>query len=582
MIPKDKIEEVRERASIVDVISDYVPLKKRGANYIGLCPFHSEKTPSFSVNEEKKMFYCFGCNAAGDAITFLMKKEGTDFPEAVRSLAARFGVTITEEKTAPSSGLKDSLYGVNRLSSEYFSSALRSPGGRSARDYLKKRGLAGAEGIETVKRFSVGFAPDKWDGLASCLSKSGVALDLAEKAGVAVKKEKGFYDRFRNRIIFPVMDMKGRVIAFGGRSIDGAEPKYLNSPETLLFKKGETLYGFYQARQAAAKAGSAIVVEGYFDLLALHCHGFTNTVATMGTALTGGHLRALKAQAASIYALFDSDDAGRSAAIRGLTLFLSEDIPCRAVLLKGAKDPDEFLQKFGAGAMREALSSAEPLMEFYLKELRKKMDMDTPEGKGRYLNNAVEYISRVKNAAERGHYIGVAASYLKIREEAVYEALRTPYARYGASRGTVIGADPVKGLNAEEITVLKVIFKHPELYCPSVDEAVSLFKDTGLKEAASSIAGFIREGRALPPSAMMDEIKDEGIRSLVAGMLFKDDGFIEEAGRMLEDCLKKILNRGKLKPETEEMIRMLEVSGRSDVAKRMRERALERGRFRKG
>ncbi|MBE7415901.1 MAG: DNA primase, partial [Deltaproteobacteria bacterium] len=337
-IPKDKIEEIRERASIVQVVSEYVPLTKRGANHLGLCPFHSEKTPSFTVSEEKKIFYCFGCNATGNVITFLMKKEGLAFPDAVRSLAARYGITISESVRPGAPDKREAVYSALKAASEYFLAELRTSEGARAREYLKGRGLTG----ELAKSFMIGFAPDRWDGLTGHLKRKGVDTDAALSAGLIVKREKstGHYDRFRGRVVFPITDTRGRIIGFGGRTMDDkVQPKYLNSPESPVFRKGETLFGLSQAREAIQKEGSVIVVEGYFDLVALVKHGFNNSVATMGTALTAEHVRLLKGYTASIYCLFDADEAGKKAAIRGLDLFLNEDVACRAVLLDKGKDP---------------------------------------------------------------------------------------------------------------------------------------------------------------------------------------------------------------------------------------------------
>ena len=319
-IPKEKIEEVRERASIVQVINEYVPLTKRGHNHVGLCPFHSEKTPSFTVNEEKKIFYCFGCNATGNVITFLMKKDGLAFPEAVRALASRYGIAINESKReAPDD--REQIYAALKAASAYFTGVLRASAGDPAKEYLKARGMTG----ELAKRFHIGYATDKWDGLFNFLKKNGIGAEAACKAGLLVKKDKGpgYYDRFRNRVIFPITDVRGRIIGFGGRALDEKSlPKYLNSPESPVFKKGETLFGLYQAKEAVSKEGYVLVVEGYFDLVALHTHGFLNSVATMGTALTTDHIRTLKGYTSSIYALFDSDEAGKEGrAARPQSLF---------------------------------------------------------------------------------------------------------------------------------------------------------------------------------------------------------------------------------------------------------------------
>lgn len=570
MIPKEKIEEVKERASIVQVISEYLPLAKRGINHVGLCPFHSEKTPSFTVNEAKKIFYCFGCNSTGNVITFLMKKEGLSFPEAVRSVAKRYGVQLPDEKKATPDS-REPIFQALKLSVEYFSRELKGPEGRAGKEYLVKRGFDG----EIASRFHLGYAPEKWDGLALFLKQRGISMETAEKAGLVLKRKdsSGYYDRFRGRLIFPITDSKGRVIGFGGRSLDDKSlPKYLNSPESPVFRKGDTLYGFYQAKQSISKEGSAIVVEGYFDLLALHKYGFTNSVATMGTALTTDHIRAIKGYASTVYALFDADQAGKNAAIRGLELFLNEEVTCRAVLLSQGKDPDEFLKASGPEAMREAITKAEPLMEFFLKELKQRFDLKTPEGKRKYLDSALPYLSKVRNIAEKGHYASFAAGVLGLPPEAVFSELKMP----GAKRPED-AARPAKDKGAAvplaELTVLKVILKFPALLDEKVKEAIEAFKDPDLKKIALAAVAFVKDGKELDAESLIEGLGDTELRGLAASILFReDDGFLEAPERMLEDSLARVLNKGKIKETTREMIKKLEDMGISDVASEIRKR----------
>lgn len=564
-IPKEKIEEVRDRASIVQVVNEYVPLTKRGHNHVGLCPFHSEKTPSFTVNEEKKIFYCFGCNATGNVITFLMKKDGLAFPEAVRALASRYGITINESKRdVPDE--REQIYAALRAASEYFSGMLKASAGDPAKEYLKSRGLTG----ELAKRFHIGYAPNKWDGLLNFLKGRGIGIEAALKAGLLVKKDKGpgHYDRFRNRVIFPITDVRGRIIGFGGRAMDDKSlPKYLNSPESPVFKKGETLFGLAQAKEAVSKEGYVLVVEGYFDLVALHRHGFVNSVATMGTALTTDHIRTLKGYTSSIYALFDSDDAGKKAALRGLNLFLNEDISCRAVLLSQGKDPDEFLKLAGPDALREAIVDAPTLMEFYLSTLRSKVNMTAPEGKKKYFEDALSYLSKIGNLAERGHYATIVASTLGIGVDSVYDALK------GASSGSLKVKSGFQVKSLPELTLLRVIMKHPELYNPEVEAAFEAFTDGELKSAAKAVGALCREGLPVSGPALLERVEGEALKGAMAELLFKEmDGFVEEPARMVQDSLKSILNRGKIKPSTQDMVKLLEQMGKSDIAVELQKR----------
>ncbi|MFQ5737235.1 MAG: DNA primase, partial [Thermodesulfobacteriota bacterium] len=519
----------------------------------------------FSVNEEKRIYHCFGCSATGNVISFLMNKEGMGFPEAVMSLAARFGVVIPRETGARPDG-REGLYAALKLAADYFYGKLRASAGGAAREYFKGRGF----GEDEANEFKVGFAPDSWDGLGRSLKAKGISAEAMLAAGLVVKKDSGgTYDRFRGRLIFPIIDTRGRTIGFGGRIMGKGEPKYLNSPESPVFRKGETLYGLYQAKQAVMREKAVIVVEGYFDLLALHKNGFTNSVATMGTALTKDHLRLLKGYAETVYVLFDADEAGRKAAVRGLPLFLEEEVDCRAVLLPEGKDPDEFLSRRGPESMREVLFSAPALMEFYLRELKGGLDLKRAPGKRKYLNGAVEYLSRVRNVAERGHYVSIAAADLGIAPDAVYEALKLP----AGKAGTVLEKRVrTRGTNISELTILRVLASHPELYVPAVEPAVDGFADAVLKEAGRAIVSRIKAGGAIDDS-VIEEVEDEAVRSALARlMLGGDEGFIESPGRMLEDCLKRVLNKGKIKETTRAMIKRLAEVGLSEAASEMEKR----------
>ncbi len=580
MIPKDKIDEVRERTSIVRLIGEYVPLRKRGANYVGLCPFHSEKTPSFSVNEEKKIFHCFGCHETGSAITFLMKKDGMTFPDAVRELASRCGVTITQERSAGRSR-KDSLYAVNMAAKDYFVKMLHAKEGRQARAYLEKRGYSDRAFLEA---FGLGYAPAGWSGLLRYLERAGYRGSLAEKAGLVSRGERGYYDRFRERLIFPITDIRDRVIGFGGRALGERGPKYLNSPETELFRKGETLFGLSQARASIKERGFAIVVEGYFDLLAMHAAGFTNTVATLGTALTAGHARILRGYAGSVYTLFDADEAGVKASLRSLDIFLEEEIRCSVVTLAGAKDPDEFLKEHGPGEMKKAVDEAVPVMEFFLKSLESAHDIGTAEGKAAFFGRAIEYVSRIGNMAERDHYASYVASVLQMRSSSVYEALRTRGrgARGGAGRSQAGAVPPaprprsiasLRGRPLVEFTVLKVIVNHPNYYSPDVRSAVAAFGDEGMKKAGEIICGHMDKAGTLRVDELAEALHGAGVEGFIkTGLLAGDDGFIDEPEKMLKDSLKKILKRGKLKEATEDMLGRLEEAGRAELAMTIKKR----------
>ena len=543
MIPRQVVERIIERVSIVEVISDYVPLKRRGQNYVGLCPFHSEKSPSFTVNEDKRLFYCFGCHAGGDVIGFLAKHDGMGFSDAVRNLGKRYGIEVTEEKKREQSNEAEDIFKVNKAALEFFVTSLKSPLGVPARDYMKERGYEG----EPADRFRVGYAPGAGGLLYAHLKARNSNVELAVKIGLLGKDGSRYYDRFRGRIIFPITDSQGRVIGFGGRSMDGKEPKYLNSPESPVFRKASILYGLYSAKAAIGKEGSAIIVEGYFDLLSLRKAGFANSVATMGTALTLEHLRNIKRYAKAAYVLFDNDEAGKKAALRGLGLFMEEGMAAMAVVLPEGKDPDDFLKKRGPAGLKEAISSAEPLMDFFLKELKKRFDVATPRGKTSYLEEALPYIARTKNVAEKDHYAGKLGRILGISMDAVYTALNG-FEKEGRVPSEVVG-NVIRSstTKAAESMLLKVLLRNPRLYDKDVLAALGKFKDPVLEAVAVCVSACFKEG-VIEPSAIMERASAEGVKDFLAGIFFKEEnGFMESPEKMLKDCVGKLLGESKLK-----------------------------------
>ena len=335
-------EEIKSTADIVELIGQYVQLRKAGRNHVGLCPFHAEKEPSFTVSPERHTFHCFGCKKGGDIFSFWMEYHGSTFPEALRDLAERYNVTISEgfsqaaekEKAAK----RENLYKINEKAAAYFQEALKdSAKGQAARDYFKKRSIP----REIVSEFRLGYAPDEWEGLVKDLKDNNADLDGAVEAGVIIPgKKRGYYDRFRGRIIFPIFDLRRgeRVVGFGGRVLDESLPKYLNTPETPIFHKGRSLYGLHSGHKAIREKGRAVVVEGYMDLLALRRHGLGEVVATLGTALTSDHIRKIKGIAREAVVVFDPDEAGVGAVLKSLPIFLNEGLRARAVELpeKGA------------------------------------------------------------------------------------------------------------------------------------------------------------------------------------------------------------------------------------------------------
>ena len=394
MIPESFIQELLHRVDIVDLIDSYVPLKKAGANYAACCPFHNEKTPSFTVSQTKQFYHCFGCSAHGTAIGFLMEYSGLGFVDAIKELASRVGMQVPEEEARrPHDGPKlTTLAEIMARAVKYYYEQLKRS--EKAIDYLKRRGLSG----EIAQRFGIGYAPDNWQGLEAAFDD--YSLPELQQAGLVIRNEQGrLYDRFRDRVMFPIINQKGEVIAFGGRVIGEGEPKYLNSPETPLFEKGRELFGLPQARQALRESNTAIVVEGYMDVVALAQHGVGNAVATLGTATTATHVQKLLRQVDRIVYCFDGDSAGRKAAWRALENSL-EALPAQKsigfVFLSAQDDPDSFVRDHGKAAFERLIAQATPLSEFLLHELMSRCEMSSAEGRARLVAEAKPLLLRLQ------------------------------------------------------------------------------------------------------------------------------------------------------------------------------------------
>lgn len=468
MIPQSFIQDLLARIDIVDVIERHLTLKKGGANYFACCPFHGEKTPSFSISPTKQFYHCFGCGAHGNAISFLMEYSGLSFIEAVKDLAQQTGMQIPDdpsgaEHRTPSTHDNEALLEAMSIAARYYCEQLkRSP---AAIDYLKRRGLTG----EIAARFGIGYAPDDWQALQAAFPSYDAKILL--DAGLVIENEqKRRYDRFRNRIIFPIQNRRGRVIAFGGRVLDGGEPKYLNSPETPLYEKGRELYGLSQAQKPIREAGYALVVEGYMDVVALAQYGIANAVAALGTATTRHHIQALLRETDRIVFCFDGDSAGRKAAWRALDASLEalrDDITLAFLFLPEQHDPDSFVRAEGETAFRAAAASATPLASFLTSELHAGCALDTAEGRARLVHEARPLVTRVAAPLLRLQLIKTIAEASDMTQAEVEQAFGiksadrptrtrsgTPRRAASTPRGRHKPATPVA-------TLLRIVLQHP-------------------------------------------------------------------------------------------------------------------------
>jgi DNA primase len=414
VIPQDFIHLLLDRVDIVEVIERYVPLKKKGVNYQACCPFHNEKSPSFTVSPTKQFYHCFGCGAHGTAISFMMEHAGLDFPEAVKDLAGRVGLTVPDDGQGrkPEDGRRDALNAAMEIAARHYMELLK--GSEKAIAYLKKRGLTG----ETAARFALGYAPEEWQGLAKAVDNYQDAV--LEEAGLVIAGEGKRYDRFRDRVMFPIRNDRGRVIAFGGRVLGQGEPKYLNSPETLLFHKGRELYGLHENRRGIQQAGYALVVEGYMDVVMLAQHGVDNALATLGTAVTPDHVAKIFRLVDRVIFAFDGDAAGRKAAWRGLENALPQLPDGKQVsflFLPEGEDPDSYVRDKGEAAFRDLCRHAMPLSDYLFETLRAQTDMSSQEGRVRLLTLMEPFLAQMRHApllvrtmrARLGDLTGIAA-----------------------------------------------------------------------------------------------------------------------------------------------------------------------------
>ncbi len=458
MTPREFAERVREQTDIVRIISDYVALRKRGSNYMALCPFHRERTPSFAVHPVKQIFKCFGCGQGGDVFAFVMRMEGCSWWEAVCLIAEKQGIPIPSLAAHKSTSDREAriewqrrLAQINAWACEFFERCLHEPKGEAARVYLAARGIS----PDAIRRFHLGYAPESWTALSEYLLARRVTREELERSGLVVLREdrRGYYDRFRHRLIFPIRDLQGRIVGFGGRALGTEEPKYLNSPETALYTKGRHLFGLFDARDAIRRMGQAILVEGYFDWLALLEYGIENVVATLGTALTDEHVRLLRRYAERVVLNFDADVAGRQAMSRNLERLIHGGLEVSIVCLPEGEDPDSFVRRFGAAAYRERIAAAAHYLDFLLDEaLRGAVFPLSPSIQARALKLVLPYVAGIPDAIERSATADRVAGRLGMESALVREAVkRYRRALSAGDRGEDV-LEPISAEAAPDVT----------------------------------------------------------------------------------------------------------------------------------
>lgn len=539
LIPEDFIDDLRHRIDIVDIIREYVPLKKQGQNYTGLCPFHAEKTPSFVVSPQKQIYHCFGCGKGGHVFSFLMEKNGMSYPEAIALAAKRAGVAMpqTAEKLSSQDSLKKKYYEINELAGRFYQKNLQSPPGREASEYLTKRGLK----RETQERFMLGYAPDAWDHLSRFLLEQGIQESELLTLGLAVKSQKGnLIDRFLNRIIFPICDESGHVIAFGGRVMDSSHPKYLNSPETPLFAKGKRLYGLNLAKTDIRKLDQVIIMEGYMDVITAHQHGITQAVGSMGTALTSDQARLLMRYTYHVYTCFDADAAGQAATLRGLDILQQQGCQVAVITMPEAKDPDEFLKNNGKEAFLNLIGHASTLLEYKLLGLMKEHNTTSITGKILVVQQLLPDLQNVQSPVARQAFIQALAERLTLPESVIQAEMKKAF-RYTKKDimpdVPKIAETPGNASSKAQKTLIRFLLEKPELL-PEVEKwgGEELFNHRLLKEIYKGNYLIRQAGHNIKANDLIFLLENEEARQLLSEVLLEDEDTASWE-RILLDCL---------------------------------------------
>jgi DNA primase len=573
LISDDIKNRIRDRVDIADVVGHHVSLRRAGQNLVGLCPFHQEKSPSFSVSPSKQMFYCFGCKAGGDVFAFLTKITGTTFPEVLRELGDKVGIAVEESPAERvQRGQSHRIEEVNRASMAWFQTNLRDLQiGATAREYLNKRGIQQS----TVDAFQIGVSSPEWDGLFKFLSRNGFSHSEIMAAGLGSPRQNGngYYDKFHGRLMFTITDLRKRVVGFGGRVLDDRMPKYLNSPDTLLFKKGQTLFAFDHAREAIVRTKTVIVVEGYFDAIALHQAGLTHTVATLGTALTAEHIQALRRFADQVVLLFDPDAAGVRATLRGLDLFVNSGLSVKVVALPVGEDPDTFVRKEGTGAFAQLEAAAPSLLDYARNHTVKQADDGSLESRIRSVDEVLRILQKSEHPIERQERIKIVAERLGISEARLIE--RYPALLAQPKRGAEAQPAQTVPLNAlfkgyPEERDLLLLLLHGKLSPADVRRLRpdSFTVEPCRKLVEIALAHVDRDGRISLRSVLDESMGDPDCGAMAKELSMREDHF-DDVQAHITDCLN-CLDRKQSEQVLRELIAKLKTAereGRMDEAR---------------
>lgn len=536
-IPEEIIEEVRNRTDLVEVISDYVLLKKSGENYKGLCPFHMEKTPSFTVNPRKGIFHCFGCGVGGNVYSFLMQVEKMEFVDAVKHLAARCSIAIPEISGSKQIQAKDALYKINESAAKFYQELLWSPAGKKALDYLRGRKL----NDETIKKFRLGYAPDAWDRVLNALVEKGYPKEKIHEVGLILPREGGgYYDRFRNRVIYPIISHSNQIVGFGARVLDDSLPKYINSPETPVYQKGKILYGLNFAKDHIRKTNTSIIVEGYMDAISLSQAGFENVVATSGTAFTQDQVGLLKRYGKEVVVLFDPDAAGVAATLRGLDLLMEQEMTVSVVSLPEKIDPADFVSRFGQQEFSKVIDKAEDLLGYCFNQARRSADINTTTGKIKVLEELIPTILKITNPVQKQDFIKKVAETLRVDEEIIFAELKK---RTGKQPVSAISAHLTKqeeGISLAEKGLIKFMLEN-EAVALQISQEIKPedFSNPVYQKIFGVIIDLLIQKKSITPERIIDSI-DDNAKNLITSILFQKEMDVGEKERIINDCIKKV------------------------------------------
>ncbi|MEH7384083.1 DNA primase [Bacillus sp. JJ1521] len=582
-IPEETIEKIRISVDIVDVISEYVQLKKQGRNYFGLCPFHGENTPSFSVSPDKQIFHCFGCGAGGNVFSFLMDLEGYSFAEAAVNLANKVNIDLSdyEQQTAVSDKNTDAskMQEAHELLKKFYHHLLlNTKEGQPALDYLTNRGFT----REIIDKFEIGYALDSWDFATKFLQKRGFKPELMERAGLLVKKEDTgtFFDRFRNRIMFPIWDHQGKTIAFSGRVLGkGQEPKYLNSPETIIFNKSKTLYNFHHARLHIRKQQQVILFEGFADVIAADSADVPNSIGTMGTSLTDEHVKIIRRNVESVVICYDSDNAGLDAALRASSMLTQAGCYVRVATMPNSMDPDDYINKYGAEKFKnDVIGASLTLMAFKMQYLRRGKNLQDEGERIRYIEDVLKEISSLEKAVERDHYLrqlssefSISLDALKTQQLQYYKSERKKRDNFSENRNNTkakptVAKHLLKAYHNAERFLLAYMLRDRDIADKVQDQLQAEFNIEEHRAIVTYLYAYYEEGNEPDISTILTRIHDDNLKRIVTDIAMMS---VEEevSDSVLSDYVKQVLNHKKMSMIKEKESEQLEAERSKDYLK---------------